>query len=78
MVNNHGSYSFFCLCPATNPAKVKFSKQAARVFKTDPEGKLIIREETEGEGERSGGDGGREVVDDEEMNIDEVILPRPY
>ena len=68
---------FCCLCPATNPAKVKSEKQAANVFKTNPEGKLVIREETEEEREELGGDRGQEIEDDEEMDIDEVILSVP-
>ena len=68
---------YFCIYPATNPAKVKSRKQAANMFKTNPEGKLVIREEVEGEGEGPRGDQGQEVEGEEEMDIDEVIVPVP-
>ncbi len=65
---------FSHLCPATNPAKVRSRKQPADVFKTNPEGKLVIREETKGEGKGEGleRDQGQEV-EEEEMDVDEVI-----
>ena len=68
-----------CFITATNPAKVKSRKQATSVFKTNPEGKLVIREDTEGEGkgERLGGNQGQEVEEEEEMDVDEVIPPVP-
>ena len=64
---------------ATNPAKVKSRKQAAHVFKTNPEGKLVIKDETETEGKRKelGGDQGKDVEGVEEMDVDEVIQPVP-
>jgi hypothetical protein len=54
---------------------VRSRKQAADVFKTNPEGKLVIREETKGEGkgEGLGKDPGQEVEEAEEMDVDEVM-----
>lgn len=54
---------------------MKSRKQAANEFKTNAEGKLIIREEGDREGEGSRGDHGQEVEGEEEMDIDEVIVP---
>ena len=67
-----GIVPLLLLYTATNPAKVKSRKQAANVFKTNPEGKLVIRDETETEGKRTelGGDQGQDV---EEMDVDKVI-----
>lgn len=63
------------LRPATNPSRVKSRKQAASVFKSNPEGKLVIRDETEGEGkgEGPGRNKGEEAEGEEEMDVDEVI-----
>ena len=68
-----------CFFTATNPAKVKSRKQAANVFKTNPEGKLIIREEAEreGKGEKIVGGQGQKVEEEEEMDVNEVIPPAP-
>ena len=74
-----GIVPLLLLYTATNPAKVKSRKQAANVFKTNPEGKLVIRDETETEGKRKelGGDQGGDVEGVEEMDVDEVIQPVP-
>ena len=60
---------FPCFSSATNPAKVKLRKPLVNMFETNPEGKLVIAEEGEREGQ---GGGTEQEVENEEMDVDEV------
>ena len=54
---------------------MKPRRQAANIFKTNPEGKLVIREETKGEGKGEGL--GKDQEMEEEMDVDEVMPSVP-
>ena len=60
---------------------MKPRRQVADVFKTNPEGKLVIREEMKGEGKGAGlgKDQEQEVEEEmeEEMDVDEVVPSVP-
>ena len=56
---------------------MKPRRQIVDVFKTNPEGKLVIREETKGEGKGEGLGKDQEQEVEEEMDMDEVIPSVP-